>query len=312
MIKAIRNLLKYCFKSAIFFVNNPLQKYRKTSNTFITCSGNSDGVGAQVHAVVSTILFAKLFNLQYVHTSFLNIEHNPTKTSDWENRWENFFSLGYNEMGIAQIKGQSINTVHLKHPLMIWKKSNVLYTVRNCHECTDLFVDKYSQIIDSLKYKFSIGKENKNIDESSSNIKQIAVHVRRGDVKNSGIHKSRFTEIQEIDKILGEIVSFCNSKKFQFQIHVYSQGTQGEFAAFQKYHAFLHLNENEYDSFFSLVSADILVMAKSAFSYTAALLSNGLIFYDDFWHRPLKNWVAFKQKNCSLYYKKLEMHFTSN
>jgi hypothetical protein len=41
---------------------------------------------------------------------------------------------------------------------------------------------------------------------------------------------------------------------------------------------------------FLLAKADVLIMAKSAFSYVAALASRGKIFYEPYWQGPISSW----------------------
>jgi hypothetical protein len=40
-----------------------------------------------------------------------------------------------------------------------------------------------------------------------------------------------------------------------------------------------------------MVLADILVTGASSFSYTAGLLSEGIVYYIPFWHAPLPHWT---------------------
>ncbi len=56
-----------------------------------------------------------------------------------------------------------------------------------------------------------------------------------------------------------------------------------------------HLNECPFTTFHHMVSADVLVMAKSSFSYSAALFSNGIKIYLPFWHKPLQNWIVVNE-----------------
>ena len=41
-----------------------------------------------------------------------------------------------------------------------------------------------------------------------------------------------------------------------------------------------------------LTEADLLVTAKSSFSYVAALLNPGLVLYEPFWHGPIPGWIV--------------------
>ena len=54
----------------------------------------------------------------------------------------------------------------------------------------------------------------------------------------------------------------------------------------------MHLNGDVFESLDALINAEIFVMAKSSFSYTAALLSRGIVIYNQFWHASLQRWTG--------------------
>jgi hypothetical protein len=53
----------------------------------------------------------------------------------------------------------------------------------------------------------------------------------------------------------------------------------------------LHIDENIIETFNGLVFADILVTSESSFSYSAALLTKGIVYYKKFWHPPADTWI---------------------
>jgi hypothetical protein len=290
---------KFVLKGAFLILNYPLQRIRKTT-CYITCSGNSDGAGAQAHAVLSTILFAKLYGLEYVHTPFSLIQHNQSKNPNWEQMWEEFFSFGLNRTSVADIRETSCKKVSLRHPLLIFKRQNLLYKVRNCHECTDMVPNRYHSILNEIRRDFKF-RHFGNLTQPRE-VKKISIHVRRGDVSSSGVNSGRFTEIEVLTGLVEVISKFLSDNSIQYEIDIYSQGSENEFVKFKKFNASLKLNLNEFDTFKGLVNSDILITAKSSFSYTAALLSDALVFYDKFWHGPLKSWVNY----CSANPKKIQ------
>ena len=60
---------------------------------------------------------------------------------------------------------------------------------------------------------------------------------------------------------------------------------------FESQDVILYLNTDIESSFQGMVSANILVTSRSSFSYMAALLNDGEVWYQPFWHPPLKNWI---------------------
>ena len=51
-------------------------------NTYFTFTDRNDGIGAQIHAAISVILFAHDLKVQYAHTPFLGIAHKPLDDLD--------------------------------------------------------------------------------------------------------------------------------------------------------------------------------------------------------------------------------------
>ncbi len=295
-------------KQLLLVINRPIQKSRRTAQTYITCSGNYDGIGAQVHATLSTMLFAKSYGLIYVHTPFAHIEHNRANTKNWVQEWENFFCLGDNEISMDSLQPGVSSAIALRHPLKVWKRKKTLFQVNNCHEFADLQPDFYEAIIPAIKTKFSKGSAGSFLSKKPNQPKKIAIHVRRGDVTFEGKNKVRFTRDIDIILVLERVLSYLKSKHYGYEIHVFSQGSLDDFKAFCPFEVQFHLNENEFETFTSLVSADILLTAKSSFSYAAALLTEAFVIYDEFWHKPLSRWGRFSDPG-NLTLKKIARFF---
>jgi hypothetical protein len=309
MKSSIEFYFKYFFKYILLLINRPLQKTRITKS-YITCAGNSDGAGAQAHAILSTILFAKLYGLEYIHTPFMLIEHNHTQNVEWEQMWEDFFFFGLNRQPISHLSTTYVEKKKLIHPLLLYKKPNTLYVVRNCHQCIDLIPDSYSLILKEIRTHFK-QLHFGNINQANQ-VKKISIHIRRGDVLSQGVNASRFTESNIIITLTDIITTFFIEHNIQYEIDIYSQGGENDFIDFKKSKTNFKINYNEFETFKGLVKSDILIMAKSSFSYTAALFSEGLIFYDEFWHKPLKSWIKYNDVNINMIRSSLEKYFGFN
>ena len=49
-------------------------------------------------------------------------------------------------------------------------------------------------------------------------------------------------------------------------------------------------------SIIMMANADALILSKSSFSFLGGILNReGLVFYQDFWHKPLSRWVQVFQ-----------------
>ena len=80
-------------------------------------------------------------------------------------------------------------------------------------------------------------------------------------------------------------------------IHIFSEGEKKDFQdiveAFSNNNIIMHINENIQLTFHYLVMADVLVLAKSSFSYCAGLLNKNIKIANlitSWWHKPLRSW----------------------
>lgn len=288
--KSLAGRCKRGLRKAIYRINGSIQARRRVPNVYITCAGNTDGAGAQAFATVSTLLYAVLYNLHYVHTPFRQIEHAPPGKKEWEKEWEDFFGLGTGETAIEEVKGKIKRTVFLKHPLLLWKRRDTLYVVRNCHQCTDCRVNAYNRIRTALIAKLNLNRFQRQKTVTDERLR-IAIHVRRGDV-GAETNNERFTPLSNLTPLLEQVIMYCTNHNILYQIDLYSQGEIEDFNQWSIYPIIYHLNEDALDTFSGLVTSDILFIAKSAFSHLAAVLSDAFILYEDFCHPPQKDWVS--------------------
>ena len=116
----------------------------------------------------------------------------------------------------------------------------------------------------------------------------VAIHLRLGDVAN---HSGRSSRIDRAVQQISTIRKYLEEKGENFEILVLSQGSPASFTPLVDLGAQLHLNEDLFKTFHTLVCADILCMAKSSLSYAAALLNQKTVIYEPFWHPKLPNWL---------------------
>ena len=269
---------------------------------FITCAGKRDRGGAQALATMSTILFAHDAGLTYVHTPFSAPKwdelpadlHDP----DSEKRWEEFFNLGKGEISRDQLIEPEIECIKLARPedLPI-SGNNVLYTIAHCHGYANYFPSRYLAIADRLAEKYRArpkGDLHRDYDPAKLN---IAVHVRRGDVVGHGPTAHRYTSNEFVASVLRQVLDLAGNDAWPLSVRLYSEGRLADFGQLADMPIEFRLNECPLATFNNLVDADILLMAKSTFSYAAALLSRGVKIYEPFdpagfVHKPLPDWVV--------------------
>ena len=287
------------------------QKRKNADNCFVTCSGKTDGVGAQIQAVLSTMLFANELGFKYVHTPFERISHpfcsekiksNINNANSYESKWEAFANLDFNEFTIDKIKSNELDVVQVSHPRQIKKATNTLYVIPHCHKFADRNPNLYSKLLPKFQQKYaqSSGKPELYFDPSKIN---VAIHIRRGEISKE--NSKRYTSNHFVSNIIKKISTVLNDYGHKPIFHIYSQGDDADFSEIAQDSIFFHLNECQFTTFHHMVSADVLVMARSSFSYSAALFSKGIIFYLPFWHRPLQNWIVVN-KNGGFNKKKIE------
>ena len=218
----------------------------------LTITGKCDGFGAQYQAIMSGIAYCNYMNYEYIHTPFVKIAH------DGNIEELNQF------IGIPSSKERNIDfvmkccgDVHFSKTPDIYYNSHVL--------------NKLRQYYDSTVKPNIVGPT-------------IALHIRRGDVKEN--NEKRYTRNNKYK----EIISLLLEKYPNDIITIFSEGTIDEFRDLQQDRIVFQLNDSIEETFHSLVTAKVLVTAKSSFSYCAALLNKNEVYYMPFWHNPLKHW----------------------
>ena len=81
-------------------------------------------------------------------------------------------------------------------------------------------------------------------------------------------------------------------------VHIYSQGKPESYEIYNPTGSEdikLHLNESVEDTFLGMAGADALITSGSSFSYIAAFMSDGDIYYTKFWHPPCSWWTILDQ-----------------
>jgi hypothetical protein len=133
--------------------------------------------------------------------------------------------------------------------------------------------------------------KNKNRNFFNNNKLNVAVQIRRENSHDYGLAGERATTPNNYYlNIMNSIKQKYNNKEIVF--HIYSQGNIIDFQELENNDVIFYLNQNIIDTFIGMVSADILVISPSSFSYIAALISDGEIYYKPFWHNPRKNWIV--------------------
>lgn len=259
----------------------------------ITCIGKADGGGAQVHAVMSVQAFCEAYRLNYLHSPFTRIEH--ARDSTEIQAWENLLDLGNGFQRVADIP---VEVVPLKRYLSdprLWFCDCVV-AMSQAHHYADRAIYAYGGIVERLRKRL--------VPDNTTDRPQVAVHIRRGNVSATQ-NAERFTKTEKLVAVTRQVKSAIQVRGLEPQITIYSEGTSEDFIEFAGMACILKLNGDPLDAVRAMASADVLVVAKSSFSYVAALLSSGLVIYEPFWHAPREGWVNM-EKLFPCLHRKLE------
>lgn len=234
----------------------------------ITNHESDDGFGSQYQRRIFSILYAENNNMEYVYRPFVKMAHNYDNDPKFIENKETFINLKPHYRNIDDVQNQP---VYVLDP-HVWDVNNNL--------------DYYLQTPSFQKIKdlFYEGKMS-----SRSGCTNVAVHIRRpnaDDIGDYGYHEDEYY-MRAIEHIRDK---YDGKKLF----HIYSQGKVEDFNNFLSEDIILHLNESVEDTFWGMVSADILIMSKGSYSYAAALLSNGTVYYLPFWHSKSSKWLTIK------------------
>ncbi len=242
-----------------------------------TIHGKTDGFGSQLQACFSLIAYCYYKNYTYIHTPFYQMHHNDENINNFPNYMNNFINFESKFINVNQISNYETS---------ILKKFKEGYFVHGSLNPEYFYNNNVLNLFREIYYSNS----KPNIPTFDNTKKNIAIHIRRGDV-NPQKYPSRFISNQIYIDLIKKI-DLLNTL-----IHIFSEGKPEDFKdifeSFPENKFILHLNENIQLTFHSMVKADILLISKSSFSYCAALLNENTIIANlitSWWHKPLKHW----------------------
>lgn len=204
----------------------------------------------------------------FLYTPFKEMEHNYECSTDFIEKKENLINF--------------INNFEINKDLEIQSRINdgdyIRFFESNLDECTN------SWSLIKIKEIFRSNKKRENYFDYEH--LHIAIHIRR---LNS--HDNRDSGRSVSDDDYKNIIESLRKIYPAPQFHIFSQGNIDHFKiTYNSEDVVLHINESIEDTFTAMVLADVLVTSISSFSYTAGLLSEGVIYYIPFWHPPLPHW----------------------
>lgn len=258
-----------------FFNPFPNKKF----DVYFCSEGKSDGFGSQLQACFSLIAYCEYKNFKYVHRPFDRMHHN-------DENLDNFPSI-MNEFINFESEFGSINSLSnfQKSKLHKFKEG---YLVHGSYYPEFFYT---TDVIDKIKKCYYSTPKPDLSTSYLPNTYNVALHIRRGDVGSNNKHLSRYTSNDDYINLLKK-----HKLPNNVVLHIFSQGKPEDFKnIINEYPKIvLHLDENIRITFHSLVKADLLILSKSSFSYSAALLNENIVdatIIKSWWHKPLKKWI---------------------
>ena len=267
------------------------QRWLSADRCYVTCPGNEDGLGAQLQARLSGMLYAHCQGLTYVHSPMTSLHFTPANEPDWPAKWERFLGLGAGELAARDVAHDLGEPRRVNSPTEIQQMiRDSFWSLPNCHAYAELYPHRYLRLSQRFAERYHAAPKDGCISHYTPGAVNVAVHLRRGSDLAHKMHL--MSRSDDAAALLQTIVDALHDVGGRSVIRVFSQGAEEDFRELRQFGVEFHLNEDLFSTFHSLVLADVLVMAKSSFSYAAALLSRGLIIYKPMHHAPLPNWLT--------------------
>lgn len=237
----------------------------------------NDGFGAQYQCIIFTILCAEFNNKEFVYKDIKTICHNYDNNENHVKKLVDFMNLKNNYLNINDININDIFESNIDDIYCVVENNINIYTSNNSS-------------MNKIKKCFWENKDKNHFKNDKIN---IAVHIRRPNKIDIELNNNRNISDDYYLKIINLIRNDKKDKELLF--HIYSQGSIENFECYKNNDVVLHIDEEITSTFTGLVAADKLVTSASSFSYTAALLTDGEVYYLPFWHKPKKEWYVLRQ-----------------
>jgi len=267
----------------------------------ITSPGlRGEGPGSQALMIMSAINFARASGLKYVHTPLKSILHADRPMQEWAAAWETCFNLGEGE-AICDVERHEVVNYAYNFP--------ELELCFGWHGRTEQLTKHFKNLLPEFRRKYYLDKSPHATGEVS-----VAVHVRRGDV-TADRASHLFTPTKAILQTINAARSILNTHAINHGIGIYSEGNGRDFedlavpgVELVKYRIGNFADDDDnagsasasltgvpgidpIEAMRALIEADVLIMAKSSFSYYAALICDGIRIYDSHFRPPMDDWL---------------------
>ena len=245
--------------------------------SYITITDRDDGFGAQFQHILFGIMYAEQNGCIYVHNPISKMDHNYNEDPEFIEKIEEFINIRNNFKTIKEIPNYISIDFWTLYPSVVNNFDKCIE--QNKSRLKSIFWENKTNIYNEVPYN------EVPYNEKTTN---IAVHIRR--FNKCDWDSSRIDSNSYFLNLIQKIRETYPGKKL---FHIYSQGDEDNFKEFVQEDIVYHLNEDIRDTFLGLVSADILITSKSALSYCAAILTDGIVYFNKFGdlNPPYYKWI---------------------
>ena len=282
-------LYRYCmYRSYRHYRKYGAKREGSRKELYLTAVPNRGaGIGHQMDGWMAGVVFARRWGIRYAYSPFTN------------RKWDEYLGFGEGEVTARELlKRKKYRKVILpyfdeRNQTEIEEIENIVSSYAGENIVFFLGLDQFC----SRQYEIGgyLGERFRNASARKMDtvlydpaFLNIAVHVRRGDIVDSGgkvmeKYRLRWLSIDYYLAVLDALTELL--QKENVRIYIFSQGNKENFKEFDKYANVNYcLDESEQETFGNLAKSDLLVMGKSSFSYDAALIHEGIRIYpNSFW-----------------------------
>jgi hypothetical protein len=276
-----------------------LEEGRIGAQCHITVTGGHDGAGAQGLARMSGLCLARKYRLTYVHTPFEHMQHAEgaqatdiyTPNKAWAATWERVFNLGHGEISAADCALPRVEIQDFMADRRWWS-TPCLLSAGYFNNIVDRRPDDYLAVIPQLREKYYLRQKPRH----RSHVVEVCAHLRRGpDFRHDNPETAhRYVDNSFVTKSISITQAVLKELGLHSRVRLFSLGDEKDFSSLERLGVELCLNTPTVPTFRELVEADVLVMAKSSFSYAAAILNDGVKLYDECARAPMSEWIAME------------------
>ena len=237
----------------------------------------SDGFGSQFQHIISVLLICYRNGYQFAYNPITKMEHNYTNDPHFIEKMEELMNIK-----------PYFRTRYDK----LFEQNAITECDMTAKYVIDSDINHYASptLLKPIQTMFWANKDRENVFTNGKT--NVAVHIRRMnkiDITLPYVEPERVNTTD--DFYLDAIQRVRNTfPEKDLEFHIYSQGNMELFNCYKSKDSVLHIDEDISKTFVEMVAADILITSFSSLSYSAALLSEGIIFYHPFWHPPRSDW----------------------